>query len=370
MTASGFLNLLRGKNVVFITVKDKDYIRTTQIKRLLEKEASSWRVYSSEKGNPITRALDLRRRIKKLDLLEADVVILGFLPQLIIDAVKKRIAEANKSSSKIVEFAAGKRAETSPILVSEMFLSMYDTVISDRHIFRDGGWISDWMKRLDKRAIEAADFVVTDTKANADYLSGLYGADRSKFETLYLEADKDIYGGIAGGSENDKLMDSADSDSNAIYKVLYFGTGLPLQGTDIVIEAFNQVAGKKQIQCTYVGSTRKIPNSVLNEAGSNPDIRIAKWLSQEELAREISEATLCIAGHFNPNIGKADRTIPGKAYIYEAMGKPMILGDTRANREIFTEDSNHIFVERGNSRALADAITTAISIKGKRVLIG
>ena len=117
-TASGFLNLIRGKNVVYITVKNEDYIRTVQIKRLLEKEASSWRIYSSEKGNPISRAMELRRRIRKMDLLEADVVILGFLPQLILEAVQKRISNAGRNSGKIVEFSAGKRVVNRPVLIS------------------------------------------------------------------------------------------------------------------------------------------------------------------------------------------------------------------------------------------------------------
>jgi hypothetical protein len=41
------------------------------------------------------------------------------------------------------------------------------------------------------------------------------------------------------------------------------------------------------------------------------------------------------------------------------MGKPMILGDTKANHELFTPDEKHIFVKRGNSKELAKAILRA-----------
>ena len=41
------------------------------------------------------------------------------------------------------------------------------------------------------------------------------------------------------------------------------------------------------------------------------------------------------------------------------MNKPMILGDTRANRELFHEDNRHIFVGLGDSEELAEAIVVA-----------
>ena len=53
---------------------------------------------------------------------------------------------------------------------------------------------------------------------------------------------------------------------------------------------------------------------------------------------------------------KANRTIPGKAYIYELMGRPMILGDNPATHELFEEDGKHFFVEMSNPQALADKI--------------
>lgn len=80
------------------------------------------------------------------------------------------------------------------------------------------------------------------------------------------------------------------------------------------------------------------------------------WLPQEKLAEYIYMADLCLAGHFNAAVEKASRTIPGKAYIYQAMGKRMILGENPANRELYDNDKNVIFVEMGDDRALVEAI--------------
>ncbi len=349
MTESRFLNLIRRKNVVFITVKNKDYIRVTQIKRLLEKEASSFRIYSSEKSNPLTRALDLRKRLGSMDLDGADVVILGFLPQLIWGKLKNRLS--NK------------------VMVADFFLSMYDTVVLDRKLVRDGFFAANFLRKQDRAVLEDAALVLTDTRANADFLSSLYGVDKEKFEAMYLEADRSIYEDYKAKFSDKESIDCVVREIEALnsgkmqnlapnrsdFKVLYFGTGLPLQGTDTVLYAFNEVAGEK-LHCTYIGSLKGIRGSILRSARSNPGIELIKWLPQRELAERIAESDLCIAGHFNLYIDKAARTIPGKAYIYEAMGKPMILGDTKANHELFKEDDKHFFVKRGDAKALSDCI--------------
>ncbi|WP_051688629.1 glycosyltransferase [Butyrivibrio sp. AE2032] len=385
MTESSFQNLIRGKNVVFITVKNSSYIRVTQIKRILEKEASSVRVYSSEKGNPLKRAMELRKRMDEIDFSGVDVVVAGFLPQLLWGKLLKAVGRTGVAGANGGVAAGGVRTvdagcleveasndQKKPVLVADMFLSLYDTVILDRKLFRDGWWVADYLRKLDKQVIESADLVLTDTSANAEFLTSLCGAKKEKFETLYLEADEGIYKAKC-------LGESVPSDDK-IYNVLYFGTGLPLQGTDVVLEAFNLVAGDgvyaghedddfetdssashigRDIVCTFVGGPRGIPSKVIKEAADNPNVRLIKWLSQERLAKKIEEADLCIAGHFNLYIDKAARTIPGKAFIYDAMNKPMILGDTRANRELFSEDANHIFVKRGDPKALAEAILAA-----------
>ena len=60
-------------------------------------------------------------------------------------------------------------------------------------------------------------------------------------------------------------------------------------------------------------------------------------------------------------MNKAKRTIPGKAYIYQAMGKKMILGDSPANRELFGENEKLLFVTMGCSQELQKKILVEAS---------
>lgn len=339
MTESRLLNLLKGKNVVYITVKNEDYIRTKQIKRFLSENAGSFAVYSSEKGNPISRALDIRKRLREISFEGVDVVIVGFLPQLIWKNVVKQV----KRSADVT-------------LIAEMFLSVYDTVVLDRKLVWKNGMTSRVCRALDKRVVREADFVITDTNADAEYFSKEFGAVKDKFETLYLQADLD---GI-GGDDSISKGKSAEPKS-----VLYFGTGLPLQGTEYVARAFDVLAEEYGYKCTYIGGLKGMSrdmrktllsceNRVVNKGKGC--MVYHKWLGQNELYRQISEADVCLAGHFEPDIDKADRTIPGKAMIYEAFGKSIILGDTKANRELFKSDDKHIFVPRGDFQRIVEAV--------------
>ncbi len=351
MTDRRFCDLISGKDVVFITVKNKDYIRVRQIERLLEKNARNYAVIASEKKSPLSRMLELNNILKGWDFSGVDVIIAGFLPQLIWKEVMRCSGKESsniKDASKEKESSPGKEEGCAvPALVADFFLSLYDTIVLDRKLIKENNPLTKRLRKMDKRVLEEADIVLTDTKADADFFAREYEIEKDKFEVLYLEADPEI-SASAGGKDDS-------------YKVLYFGTGLPLQGTDIVLEAFVKAAIEhdklqKNLSFTYIGSLKYVPLRVKNTALARKDINTIDWLPQEELYKEIESADLCIAGHFSPYIDKADRTIPGKAFIYEAFGKKMILGDTVANHEIFTEDDRHRFVRRGSAAELSRCI--------------
>ena len=346
MTESRLLNLLKGKNVVYITVKNEDYIRTSQIKWILTENAKKFRIYSSEKGNPLTRTIDIRKKLRSISFEGVDVVIAGFLPQLIWkDLIKRSLG-------------------TGIIVIAEMFLSLYDTVVLDRKLVWKRGIISHICKRFDRTVVKEADYIITDTKADADFFAKEFGTekDREKFETLYLEAD-------LGDCISANVVLDKNEDENS-KTILYFGTGLPLQGTYYVAEAFNVLSEEYGYSCIYIGGLSNMSRNHKIRLLSCKDRAIRcgkgsiiyyKWLEQKELYEKIENASVCLAGHFEPYIDKADRTIPGKAMIYEALGKTMILGDTKANREIFEPDDKHIFVPRGDSERIVESVVKAIS---------
>ena len=141
--------------------------------------------------------------------------------------------------------------------------------------------------------------------------------------------------------------------------LLTYGGG-SIKKNGIYAEVLNQLT---DFQVFELGGITPNPKLSIVEKGTdickknNIDVILAVGGgSTIDASKHIAAADLCLAGHFSGNIMKAKRTIPGKAYIYEAMEKPMILGDGMANHELFNADEKHIFVEMGNPKALAGAI--------------
>lgn len=102
-----------------------------------------------------------------------------------------------------------------------------------------------------------------------------------------------------------------------------------------------------------IGKTEKL--NIKRDKYEN--VEFLGWLQDDRIAKYINSADICLAGHFNLENPRANREIPGKAFIYKAMGQKIILGDSEANREVFKEDNKTIFyVERGNYKKLAEMI--------------
>ncbi len=348
MMESRLKKLITRKRVVYITVKNRDYIRTRQLEKILKEYTASFEIYSSEKGNPLSRMQDLRKRVRDICFEQFDVVILGFLPQLLLGRVERCISLKNRYYSDKIDHSR------KILIIAEMFLSIYDTVVQDRKLIWKYGLISALCRRLDRRVLDGAELILTDTMADADFFAQEFKADRNKMEVLYLEAPSYV---------------SSTQEASEIPKtVLYFGTGLPLQGTDIVAKAYqilhkqdenSGIMAEDNLKLIYIGGISHMSRRqrCFIKRGA---VEYHKWLPESELLSMIKDAGICLAGHFNASIDKADRTIPGKAFIYEALHKKMILGDTRANHEFFTQDENHIFVDRGSAEALAKCIRRSL----------
>jgi len=311
---------IKDKKVLFVTTKNVDYIRNVQEINFLKRYARRTKVLYSDQKNYAARILEVWCKLI-VSGRNYDVIFIGFAPQLVAPFFLKY---GNKE------------------IMIDFFVSVYDTLINDRKKFSRHNPIAGLCRWVDAFVIKKADLVITDTKADAEYFIHEFRGEREKFKTIYLEADKRIY----YPRKQQKRHDLADK-----FVVLYFGSVLPLQGVNIVLNAIEMLKDEKNIFFQMIG-----PISRKYQVPVQDNVEYIDWLSQEELAEYIANADLCLAGHFNRDIDKAKRTIPGKAYIYENMGKNMVLGDNKANREIYGLSDKVFWTEMGNAEALAKVI--------------
>lgn len=314
---------LKGKKLLFISTKNKDYIRNTQELRILGESADFLNIICFSDKNYLIRLIKVFLKLLFTNHKKYDAVFVGFAPQLILPFWNWKL----KKRKVYIDF----------------FISMYDTFCFDRQKVKPNSIMGKLLLFLDKKTLRKADVIVADTKAHSEYFCAVLGAAPEKLRILYLEANKDIY--------YPHVIEKPDEVKDK-FVVLYFGSILPLQGVDIVLDAALKLENKQNI-CFYI--IGPVEDKLKTAGGEN--IYYIPWMKQEKLSDYIAFSDLCLAGHFCADIDKAKRTIPGKAYIYRAMEKPMILGDGPANHELFSEDQNQIyFVKMGDSQALAEKI--------------
>jgi glycosyltransferase involved in cell wall biosynthesis len=216
-----------------------------------------------------------------------------------------------------------------PVVFNAM-VSLYDTFVEDRERFRDGSLAAKTLRRLDQRAFRAADLVVADTRANADFMCELAGIDEV---------------GVCLIGAEERLFRPAWKRSDDFH-VLFVGKPAPLHGLELILEAARRlpdvpfrVVGTGQV--TDVLDTRP------------PNVEHVPWVEYELVADEYARAG-CSLGVFGSS-GKAERVIPHKTFQALAVGTPLITADTVAARELLVDGRDSLLVERD-----ADSLAAAI----------
>jgi glycosyltransferase involved in cell wall biosynthesis len=263
---------------------------------------------------------------------KADVIFIGFFGQPLVPIVKML---------------------THKPIVLDAFISGYDTLCFDRKKFKPNSLPGKFLYWLDRRSCECANMVLLDTNAHIKYFTETFGLDRGKFRRVFV------------GAEESNFYPREIVKANNKFKVLYYGSYLPIQGIEYIISAAKALERYEDISFKIIGKgpeSEKIKSLVKAEPAKN--IQFIDWRPYHDLPLEIAHADICLGGHFS-NIDKAKRVIAGKTFQQIAMKKPVILGDNPANRELFQDRKNALLCELANPDALTAAI---LELKNNDVL--
>lgn len=323
-----FYEFCKGKKVLYIATKNKEYIRVSQEIKILQETCEEYNVIAFNDKSYFKRVLKVFAKVLRSSLKKYDIIIIGFMAQMVWLAFSWRFKKK--------------------VVITDFFISVYDTLVFDRKKIKNGTYSANLLRWIDKYTIQNSNYLIVDTITHGNYFIEEFNAKKENIFVLYLEADEKFYHRMCIGKP-ERYKDK--------YLIVYFGSILPVQGVNVVLDAINILKGYKDIFFCIIG-----PIEGKFKKAETDNVEYISWLSQNDLAKYIGYADLCLAGHFSREVPKARRTIPGKAYIYEKMGKKMILGDSPANRELFKDDGKHFFVPLGDVNALSNKI---LQIKGR-----
>lgn len=229
-----------------------------------------------------------------------------------------------------LDLPAAKLAARDRPIVFNPLVSLADTFVADRRRFRAGSLQARALELVDRRAFGAADLVVADTRAHANFFATFTS---TPIDVCFVGAEDAVF--------------LPDWNPQEPFTALFVGKLIPLHGVDVVLEAARRAS---EVRFRIVGSGQL--DRLLDDRP--PNVEHVPWVDYEELPSELRRAG-CALGIFGVTT-KAGRVIPNKAYQALACGTPLVTADTPAARELLTDGQDALLVPAGDPGALATEV--------------
>lgn len=202
-------------------------------------------------------------------------------------------------------------------------------------------------KYYDKKSMEEADFIITDTLQHLNYFHEKYNIPLGKMKVVYIGNDFDLYYPQEIKKEDNK------------YIIGFYGSFNPLQGIIKIIETANLLKKDTNIIFRIIGDGFDY-NRVYDKAKEYnlSNVEFIGRVEENQLVNEIRKFDIAL-GIFGQTI-KSDMVIPNKIYHYSSCKKPIITKDTPAIRELFSHREN-IFLVNPNPFSIKNAIIELIN---------
>jgi glycosyltransferase involved in cell wall biosynthesis len=200
-------------------------------------------------------------------------------------------------------------------IIADAFISLYDTIVTDRRFLQDTGMPARTLRFLEQRALQFADHLVVDTPQNARFLADAFALPATKISAIPLATDELHF------------RPQPYTPHVGLCRVLFVGTLAPLHGVMTILEATRMLAGRSDIEFRIIGDGQESPVVDAWLKANQVNLKWERrWQSSSQIAEAIVGADVCL-GIFGAG-EKTQRVCPYKLYAYSAVGRAIITGDT------------------------------------------
>jgi glycosyltransferase involved in cell wall biosynthesis len=232
-----------------------------------------------------------------------------------------------------------------PILY-DAHISFWQSACEERGWFRPDSLPGRLLFFLDRFNCRIADRVLIDTETHRDYFVRTFGVPPGKITCVYV-------------SREERLSPPQQPPSrHTETTVFWLGSGIPLQGLDVIYEAFRLLHERGVPVVLRLGGAGPGIDRLRARAAADgaSNLVFLGSLPRARAIEEIAAADIGLGGHYS-TIPKAAQVIAAKAYELIAMRRAAILGDSPAVRELFKDGENALLCQMGSPEALAAAVT-------------
>lgn len=231
-------------------------------------------------------------------------------------------------------------------LVFDPLISAYDKQVDERGKLKAGSARARHLLAWEQGLLQRADRVIADTPTHADYFSRVLGVPREKLAVVYVGAEEALF----------KPARPPSDEGDRPLEVLFYGSFIPLQGPQVVVEAARLYQGPP-VKWVLLGQG-PLRKECEDRARGLENVRFEDWTPYESLPARIHQADILL-GVFGTT-PKAGRVIPNKVFQSLACGRPVITRSASAYPEglATAEQSGLVWVPPGDAQSLADRVAT------------
>jgi len=228
-----------------------------------------------------------------------------------------------------------------PLLVDPL-ISAYDKQVFERGKFSEQSTQGKRLLRNERKLFQGADIVLADTAEHARFFTDTLGVAKDKLHVVYVGAEEALF----------SPAPTPHSANNPV-EVLFYGSFIPLQGPQIIIEAARLYQGPP-VNWVLLGSGPLLDECKRNAEGL-PNVTFEDWLPYADLPDRIRHADILL-GVFGTT-PKAQRVIPNKVFQALACGKPVVTCSAPTyGPQVSESGEGIIFVAPGRPAELANAV--------------
>jgi glycosyltransferase involved in cell wall biosynthesis len=248
-------------------------------------------------------------------------------------------------------------------IVFDEFVNLHGWLVDERRFVSARAPLTRALDALVRWIMERAAVILSDTDAQADYSSAVYRVPRTKFRIVPVGADESMFFPRQHVPRVDGRLE-----------VLFFGTMLPLHGTNVLLDAIRILHRDgllKAVHFTLIGGrgrAREVERLAAFAQELHEGVTHLPWVDYAKLPGYVAAADLCVGGPLG-NTPQARRVITGKTFQFLAMGRPTLIGEVDAANE-FVDRDNCLLVRQGSAEAVAEAVAWAATHRDELEEIG
>lgn len=323
-----------------LSYRDPNYIRSHSLLQALGGFADVRVVIARNTSKGLWRYVETLRALRRMRAMNApDVYLLGFRGHEIFWPVRWMTRGAP--------------------LVFDAFISPSAVLREENKAGPVGRLLAPLVHRIERRTLQRADLVLTDTRLQAEYFIQRFALPVAKVHALPV-----------GAIEVDGICAQDAAAASEVFSVLFYGSFLPLHGVAVIVAAAARLADLP-IRFDFVGGDTRQANQLRRRCAQSNLTRYThrRWVPFEQLLQtEIPRASLCLGGPFG-GTPQARRVVTGKTSQCLALGKATVIG--RINEDYgFADRVNCLLVEQADAEALAAAIRWAYENRTQLPAIG